>query len=49
MEIIKLADKDVLKNYHNHVPYIKEGREKHENDQKKKERRKKKIHGTSRQ
>lgn len=38
MEIMKLGDKDVLKSYCKHVPYIKEGREKHKNDYKGKER-----------
>lgn len=32
MEIMKLGYKDVLKSYYKHVPYIKEGREKHKND-----------------
>lgn len=32
MEIMKLADKDVLKSYYKHVPYIKEGEEEHKND-----------------
>lgn len=48
MEIMKLADKDVFKSYHKHVPYVKGGRENMRMIRRKRKDMKT-IHGTSRQ